>query len=226
MSLFHRLTHRDCVSDLPGHVAPPDAVARAARSEGTPWRLTRVGAHSIHLVDASGRSAIWHLHDPRPFRRHRFAADPTVWVHDDGLVRLGDTYVSVAPSDGWLPCEDVAVRRRPDRKVAWLIATGRPAVDDDLAALVPPHTATLYHLEPPLEIAGVAGRGSDAAPVDWVLVLAYHHRGRGVTAVYEADATGRILSDLPLPGSHTDGTDHVSALRFTGYEVELAPPQH
>ena len=214
------LSHLDCESDVPGHVLRPDVVAKAAASDGTPWRLTRVGPHRIGLVDPSGTSVSWWLHDTRPFARHRLTSDPTVWVHDDGVVRVGDLYVSVTTRDRWLPCEDVVVRH-PERKVAWLVGTGGPDVPADVAALVPPHTATLYHLEPPLE---VPGRDGHAGPIDWVLVLAYHHRGRGVTAVYEADAMGRVLSNIPLPGSHTDGADHVRALGHAGYEVALPPP--
>jgi len=56
-----------------------------------------------------------------------------------------------------------------------------------------------------------------------VLVLAYQREGGGTTAIYEADATGRVVSPWDLPGSHDDGIDHVRALQGLGYEIALPP---
>ena len=210
-------THLACVSDAPGHVVQPDLVARAVRAAGTPWRLTGVGPHRIELVGPSGERASWWLHDFKPFVQHLRTGDPTVWVYDFGVVRVGDRYVAVTSREHGTPCARVAARR-PGTQVAWLVAMLQPRADAEGADLVPPHTATLYHLDPPYQRGRLAN-----APIDWVLVLAYPREGGGTTAIYEADATGRLVSPWDLPGSHDDGIDHVRALRRLGYEITLPP---
>ncbi|MCC2319529.1 hypothetical protein [Cellulomonas xiejunii] len=210
-------THLACISDAPGHVVQPDLVARAVRADGTPWRLTRVGPHRIELVGPSGERASWWLHDFKPFVQHLRTADPTVWVYDFGVVRVGGRYVAVTSREHWTPCARVTTRR-PGTQVAWLVAMLQPRADAEGADLVPPHTATLYHLDPPYQLGRLAN-----APIDWVLVLAYQRDGRGITVIYEADATGRLVSPWDLPGSHDDGIDHVRALQGLGYEIALPP---
>ncbi|MBO0923753.1 hypothetical protein J1G44_06020 [Cellulomonas sp. zg-ZUI199] len=168
-------THVVCVSISPGHVVQPELVARAVAASGTPWRLAVVGPHRIGLEHASGATATWWLHDHAPFVAHLRTDDPTVWVHDDlGVVRVGDRYVAVASREKRTPCLRT-LQRRPGRTVAWRVASLQPEEGAGDGRPIPPHTATLYHLDPPLR----HGRRPDAAPVDWVLVLAYQYRGGG-----------------------------------------------
>ncbi|MFC8190220.1 hypothetical protein ACFUMH_01005 [Cellulomonas sp. NPDC057328] len=186
-----------------------DAGSTGSTGSTSPTSLTgRAGV--VLATRHDGAPAHWWVHDTAPFEEHARSADPTVRLHDGGVVRVGARYRSVATDGAATPCVEGVVRPTGAR-YAFLERT--LPLDPTLVA-VRPHTASLYRLDPPMRTRG--------GPVEHVVVLAQHGEGGGWTQIFGADPDARMRAG-DLPGSYEGGTDHVEALQRAGYEVVLPP---
>ncbi len=210
---------RDVVGDGPDRAQSADRIATtesttsadSTASTGSAGSTSPTGRTGVVLATRhDGAPARWWVHDTAPFEEHARSADPTVRLHDGGVVRVGSRYRSVATDGAATPCVEGVVRPTGAR-YAFLERT--LPLDPTLVA-VRPHTASLYRLDPPMRTRG--------GPIEHVVVLAQHDEGGGWTQIFGADPDARMRAG-DLPGSYDGGTDHVEALQRAGYEVVLPP---
>lgn len=199
-----------CVCEEPGHVPAARRVRAAVSAAGETYRVTGVDGDVVLAIRHDGTPARWWVHDPAPFAEHARTVDPTVRLHDGGVVRVGSRYRSVATDGVASPYVEGVVRPTGTRYA--FLQRALP-LDPTLVAVFP-HTASLYRLDPPMRTR--SGR------YDHVVVLAEHTEAGGLTRILPADAQAR-MSPGDLPGSYGGGTDHVEALNRAGYEVVLEP---
>ncbi|QCB92358.1 hypothetical protein [Cellulomonas shaoxiangyii] len=200
-----------CVGQEPGHAPVARRVSAAVSAEGETYRVAGVDGGVVQVTRHDGVPARWWTHDPAPFAEHAAAADPTVCLHDGGVVRVGSRYLSVATDAVASPCVEGVVRPTGLR-YAFLVRT--LPLDPTLVALFP-HTASLYRLDPPMR--------TRSGGYEHVVVLAEQRDGYQVTQIFGSDADGWMRPG-DLPGSFEGGMDHVEALNRAGYEVVLPPP--
>lgn len=182
----------------------------AVSAAGEAYRLVGVDGDVVLARREGGATVRWWVHDAEPFAEHAASADPTVRLHDGGVVRVGSRYRSVATDGVPSPCVEGVVRPTGTRYAFLLRAL---PLDPTLVAVFP-HTASLYRLDPPMRTR--SGR------YDHVVVLAQHDEWGGRTQVFPSDADA-VMSPGDLPGSYAGGMDHVEALNRAGYEVVLEP---
>ncbi|MFS0703637.1 hypothetical protein AB6N23_03870 [Cellulomonas sp. 179-A 9B4 NHS] len=186
-----------------------DSAGTGTTGSPTPPSLT--GRPGVVLATRhDGAPARWWVHDIAPFEEHARSADPTVRLHDGGVVRVGSRYRSVATDGAATPCVEGVVRPTGTR---YAVLERALPLDPTLVA-VRPHTASLYRLDPPMRTRG--------GPVAHVVVVAQHGEGGGWTQIFGADPDAQMRPG-DLPGSYEGGTDHVEALQRAGYEVVLPP---